>query len=214
MKKDLFKILIVDDEPEHQEVMDMILSSKGYSTKTCASGMEALEILKKTHFDLVLTDFIMPEMDGMELLKLIKSNYPDVEVIVITGYGTIKNAVEAMKEGAFSYIIKGSDPEEMIGEVEKIFRLKTLEEENEILKKEVQKEQYMLESKSKLFQEVLCIARKSAAANVNVLLLGESGVGKEVIARYIHQHSERRKRHFMAVNCHALPENLLEAELF
>ena len=213
MKKNLFKILIVDDEPEHQEVMDMILSSKGYSTKTCASGLEALEILKKSHFDLVLTDFIMPEMSGMELLKLIKSTYPDVEVIVITGYGTIQNAVEAMKEGAFSYIIKGSDPEEMIGEVEKIFRLKTLEEENEILK-EAQKEHYMLESKSKLFQEVLCIARKSATANVNVLLLGESGVGKEVIARYIHQHSERSKKHFMAVNCHALPDNLLEAELF
>ncbi len=214
MKKNLFKILIVDDEPEHQEVMDMILSSKGYSTKTCASGLEALEILKKSHFDLVLTDFIMPEMSGMELLKLIKSTYPDVEVIVITGYGTIQNAVEAMKEGAFSYIIKGSDPEEMIGEVEKIFRLKTLEEENEILKKEAQKEHYMLESKSKLFQEVLCIARKSATANVNVLLLGESGVGKEVIARYIHQHSERSNRHFMAVNCHTLPDNLLEAELF
>jgi len=214
MKKDLFKILIVDDEPEHQEVMDMILSSKGYGTKTCASGKEALEILKKSHFDLVLTDFIMPEMSGMELLKRIKSNYPDVEVIVITGYGTIQNAVEAMKEGAFSYIIKGSDPEEMIGEVEKVFRLKSLEEENEILRKEAQKEQYMLESKSKLFQEVLCIARKSAAANVNVLLLGESGVGKEVIARYIHQHSERSKKHFMAVNCHTLPDNLLEAELF
>jgi two-component system response regulator HydG len=220
MKNNLFKILIVDDEPEHREVLDIILSSKGYQTKTCAGGKEALEILKETHFDLVLTDFIMPEMDGMELLKQIKDSYKDVEVIVITGYGTIQNAVEAMKKGAFSYVIKGSAPEEMLDEIEKLFKVKTLGKDNQVLRKEEENEKeeensdFMLRSNSPVFQKVLSIAKKSAVANVNVLILGESGVGKEIVARYIHQCSDRKDKCFLAVNCHTLPENLLESELF
>jgi two-component system, NtrC family, response regulator HydG len=214
MKNNQFFILVVDDELEHREVLEMILTSKGYAVKTCESGKAALKLLEKGSYDVVLTDFIMPEMDGIELLRQIKRKHKGVEVIVITGYGSIENAVDAIKEGAFTYIIKGNDPEEMLLEIEKIKKIKLLEQDNEILKGLIKNVDFMLSSNNVRFQNVIRTIQKAAKSDVNMLILGESGVGKEVLSLYIHQCSDRKENHFVAVNCHEFSDNLLESELF
>ncbi len=214
IKNSNFSVLIVDDELEYREVFEMILASKGFCTRTCCDGKEALLQLEKNHFDLVLTDFIMPEMGGLELLKEIKKRNLDTEVIVITGYGCVENAVDAMKEGAFTYIIKGNDPEEMLIEIEKIKKIKSLEYDNEYLKRNLKKSDFLMATKNYKFRKTISIAEKAADSNSNILILGESGVGKEVIASHIHQMSSRSNNHFVAVNCHALSSTLLESELF
>ena len=213
-KNHYFNVLIVDDELEYREVFQMILDSKGFYTKSCSNGREALSLLEKTHFDLVLTDFIMPEMGGLELLKQIKKNYSDTEVIIITGYGSVENAVDAMREGAFTYIIKGNDPEEILMEAEKIKKIKVLENDNKIFRSELKNFDFMLATRNSRFKKYIEVAEKAADSNSNILILGESGVGKEVLARYIHQNSSRSSNHFMAVNCHAFSSTLLESELF
>ncbi|WBW97096.1 sigma-54-dependent transcriptional regulator [Oceanirhabdus sp. W0125-5] len=210
----IFKILVVDDEKEYREVFQMILEENGYITEEACGGEEALEKLKKESYDLILTDLIMKGMDGIELLKKIKKEYADTEVIIATGYGTIKNAVEAMKKGAYTYFIKGHDPEELLIEIEKLKRLVCVEKENKILRSQKSNSSFMLSTKNKEFKKVMNIAEKAAKSNVNILILGESGVGKEVFARYIHECSDRKDEHFIAVNCHAFSESLLESELF
>ena len=212
--KNMFNILIVDDELEYREVVQMILSAKGYSSQTCSNGKDAIELLQKNHFDIVLTDFIMPEMDGIKLLKRVKQKSPETEVIVITGFGSVENAVDAMKEGAFTYIIKGNDPEELLIEIEKIEKIKTLENDNRILRNEIRNVDFMLTTKNFKFKKSIEVAEKAADSNINILILGESGVGKEVLARHIHQISSRSANHFMAVNCSAFSNTLLESELF
>lgn len=209
-----FKILIVDDEKEYRDVLRMILEGKGYIAETAGSGKEALEKLKSNSFSLVLSDLIMPEMGGIELLEQIKEKFPETDVIIVTGYGTVQNAVEAMKKGAFTYFIKSHDPEELLLEIGKVKKLVGLENENEVLRSQQIDPNFMLSTKNLRFKKVLDIAEKAAQSNVNILILGESGVGKEVFAHYIHQCSDRRGRCFIAVNCHALANNVLESELF
>ncbi|MBP2659253.1 MAG: two component, sigma54 specific, transcriptional regulator, Fis family [Firmicutes bacterium] len=208
------KILVVDDEKEYREVLQMILESKGYITETACSGKDALEKLKKKNFNLVLSDLIMPGMSGIELLEQIKEKHPETEIIIVTGYGTVQNAVEAMKKGAFTYFIKSHDPEELLIEIGKIKKLAGLENDNEVLRSQQIDPNFMLKTKNPRFKKVLDIAEKAAQSNVNILILGESGVGKEVFAHYIHHCSDRRGRTFIAVNCHALANNVLESELF
>lgn len=209
-----FKILIVDDESQYQDVFKMILDDKGYYSQTASSGKEALKKLKYENFNLVLTDLIMDGMDGLELLENIKKQFGDTEVIIVTGYGTIENAVSAIKKGAFSYFIKSHDPEELIIEIDKLKRFHELQIENKILRHEQNKTTYLLKTESKKFQNVMNIIDKVANSNVSIFITGESGVGKEVLARYIHQRSSRENGHFVAVNCQTLSENLLESELF
>ena len=206
--------LIVDDEKEYREVLQMILEKEGYKSDTAASGKEALEKLKQKSYHLVLTDLMMEDMNGIELLEQIKLNYSDTEVIIVTGYGTIQNAVEAMKKGAFTYFIKSHDPETLLIEIRRIERLTSLENENEVLKSLRPSVDFMVNTKSRKLQKVLDIAEKAAKSNINILILGESGVGKEVMADYIHDCSDRRDRCSIAVSCHALSENMLESELF
>lgn len=208
------RVLVVDDELEYREVLQLILSEKGYTAETCSSGDEALQKLNKRNFDLVLTDLFMEGLDGIELLRRVKMEHKDVEVIIISGYGTIKDAVKAMKEGAFTYFIKSHDPEELLLDIEKIKRIKCLQNDNEILRRQHNGFSFVLETKNEEFQKAIDIAEKAADSNVNVLILGESGVGKEVLARHVHNCSSRKGRHFMAVNCHAFADNLLESELF
>ena len=214
IKNQSFKILIVDDEQEYRETLDLILQSNGYCTDVVSSGQEALEKLKKENFHLVLTDFIMSGMNGIELLEEIKRDYSETEVIIFTGYGSVKNAVEAMKKGAFTYFIKSHDPEELLLAIEKLIRLMDLQNKNSVLLTDQANLQFMLDTSNERFKKTLDIARKAAASSVNILILGESGVGKEVFARYIHRCSERDKEPFVAVNCHAFSETLLESELF
>jgi len=209
-----FRILVVDDEEEFREVYGIILEDKGYQVSTAVSGEECLLLLKDQKCDLVLTDLKMHGMDGIELLRNIKNEYPECEVILVTGYGTVESAVMAMKLGAFGYFIKGQDPEVLIKEIEKLVKMKRLEKENKVIRDKLIKFEYLLETDNKKFKEVLNIAEKAAKSNSNILILGESGTGKEVIAKYIHQCSPRRGQNFIAVNCQAFSEGVLESELF
>lgn len=206
---DNFKILVVDDEIQYQEVINMILQSEGYKTKVASSGEEALEILKKEEFHLVLTDLKMNGMDGIHLLEEIKNNYTNTYVMLITGFGTIKNAVEAMKKGAFGYFIKGSNPGDLLREIEKVKK-----ECESIEKVEKINNKFLLDTKNYNFRKILRIAKKAASADVNVLITGESGTGKEVMARFIYENSKRKNEKFVPVNCQAFSSGLLESELF
>lgn len=206
---DNFKILVVDDEIQYQEVINMILQSEGYKTKVASSGEEALEILKKEEFHLVLTDLKMNGMDGIHLLEEIKNNYTNTYVMLITGFGTIKNAVEAMKKGAFGYFIKGNNPGDLLREIEKVKKeCESTEKVEKINNK------FLLDTKNYNFRKILRIAKKAASADVNVLITGESGTGKEVMARFIYENSKRKNEKFVPVNCQAFSSGLLESELF
>jgi DNA-binding NtrC family response regulator len=209
-----FKILVIDDEIEYREVLENIFQINGYDVDTAESGEAGLELMKKHNYDLAVTDLLMTGMDGLEFLKKSKERYPEIEVLIITGYGSVKNAVKAMQFGAFGYFVKSHDPEELIMEIKKIERIACLENSNAILRTQQVNSGYLLETKNKAFKNVLDMAGKVAVNNTNVLLLGESGVGKEVIARYIHQCSSRSNDSFVSINCSSFPETLVESELY
>lgn len=215
MENKNYKILIVDDEIEYQRVFSFLLKRNGYTTTTCSSGKEALEILKKQEIDLVMTDLKMPQMDGVELVKAVKKNYEDVEVLIITAYGSIESAVEAMQYGAAGYSIKNSNPETLMADVDRIAKIKILEREKKILIEHSRTpEDFFLKSSNQEMNNILETCRQVAESNINVLILGESGVGKEVIARYIHSLSDRNQNMFIPVNCQVFSEGTLESELF
>lgn len=207
------KILVVDDEVEYQNVYKMILEDEGYLVETASSGREVLEILREEEFNLVLADLIMDGMNGIELLKEIKKDYEETEVIIVTGYGSIESAVEAIKQGAFSYFIKDHEPEELILEIGKVKNIFQLKLENKNLKKEIKAENYLITTQNERFKEIMNIAEKAAKSTASIFIEGESGVGKEIMARYIHNTSNRTGM-FIPVNCQALSDNLLESELF
>ena len=209
-------ILIVDDEKNYLHVLSAVLEEEGYEVLTALSGREALEIQETSDLDLTLTDMKMPGMDGIELLEHIKAKDPDLPVIMMTAHGTIDKAVEAMQKGAYSYILKPFDNERLIIYVKKAVTMFQVVKENRRLRDEV-KSQYRFGNfigKSKAMREVFEIIRKVAPANASVLVEGESGTGKELVAKSIHFNSPRRDKPFIAVNCSALSENLLESELF
>jgi two-component system response regulator HydG len=206
-----FKILIVDDEQNYCDVLKMILEAENYFVISTTKATHALELLERENFDLVLSDFFMQDMDGFELLREIKKDHIDTEVIIITGYGSIKNAVEAMKVGAFSYYIKSHDPEELLFEIAKVKRIAELK--LKIVQPAVSG-QYLMHSKNDKMKKAVDLIDKIANSPANILLLGESGVGKEAFAAYIHQKSGRNENNFVPVNCHAYSKTLLESELF
>jgi DNA-binding NtrC family response regulator len=190
----------------------MILQTEGFYVKQCIKSKEVINILKAEDFDLIISDLIMPEMDGVALLKAVKKYSPNIYFIMLTAYGTIENAVEAMKLGAFTYVINGSNPEELIKEIQNIKKLK--QQQHQEAASQAEGGEYLVQTKSKLFREVLSMASKAAKSDVNILILGESGAGKEFIAQYIHKESNRSKNHFYATNCHTFSDSLLESELF
>lgn len=208
------KILIVDDEKSFRELLRAILKKRGYEAQCAKNGLEAVKMMNLDYYDIILTDLMMDEMNGMELIKYIKMNNLNTKAIIITAYGSIENAVEAIKEGAFSYFIKSNSPQELIFEIEKIVKINKLSSENSILKTQIASLDAMLSTKSEKFANVLELAEKVSATDANVLILGESGVGKEIVTRYIHQKSNRSENMLVSVNCHALPEGLLESELY
>lgn len=209
-----FKILVVDDEYKYQEVFQIILEREGYVVHTCSSAEEALKNIGEENFDLILTDLKMKQMGGLELLEEVKKIDDSIEVILVTGYGTIESAVEAMKKGAFSYFIKSHNPESLLMDIKKITRIKKLEKDNHIFRNQQKRKDFVLGSKNKAVQEILEISCKAAASDLSILILGESGTGKEVLARYIHEISSRNKGHFVPINCHVFTEGLLESEFF
>ncbi len=209
-------ILIVDDEKNYLRVLSAVLEEEGYEVLTALHGRDALEIQETSDLDLTLTDMKMPGMDGIKLLEHIKAKDPDLPVIMMTAHGTVDKAVEAMQKGAYSYILKPFDNERLIIYVKKAVAMFQVVKENRRLRDEV-KSQYRFGNfigKSKAMREVFEMIRKVAPANASVLVEGESGTGKELVAKSIHFNSPRRDKPFIAVNCSALSENLLESELF
>ncbi len=210
-------ILIVDDEKNYPLILSAVLEEEGYETLTANSGEDALEILKNSDgVDLVVTDMKMPSMDGIELLEHIKTKDPELPVIMMTAYGTVEKAVEAMQKGAYSFIQKPFENETLVLYVNKAMKMYRVVKENRILRNAVET-QYSFGNiigKSKVMQDVFEIIRKVASTNATVLIEGESGTGKELVAKSIHFNSPRRDKPFIPVNCSAFVETLLESELF
>ncbi|MFQ5912016.1 MAG: sigma-54-dependent transcriptional regulator [Nitrospinota bacterium] len=210
------KVLVVDDEERVRRLLTRLLQEEGYHVRAAASGEEALAEMEGDSYDLVLTDLTMPGMSGMELLEEIKEKSPEVGVIIITAFGTVESAVQAMHRGAFHYITKPFKLNEV-----RIFLRRALEEgktQRELaqLRREVHQrfEFSNLIGKSKAMQEVFALIRRVAQSNSTVLILGKSGTGKELVAKAIHYNSPRRRSPFVPVNCSAITETLLESELF
>ena len=209
-------ILIVDDEKNYPLILSAVLAEEGFETLTAHSGPEALDLLANSDVDLVLTDMKMPSMDGIALLERIKQKDPELPVIMMTAHGTVEKAVEAMQKGAYNYILKPFDNDQLIVYVKKAASLYGVVKDNRRLRNAVES-QYSFGNiigKSKPMQNVYDIIRKVAPANATVLIEGESGTGKELVAKSIHFNSPRRDKPFIAVNCSALAETLLESELF
>jgi len=211
------KILVVDDEASIREMLQKGLSQMGeFNVETAQNGAEAIEKIGKEIFDLVLTDLKMPEMDGLELLKNIKGTKPEVMVILMTAYGSIETAVEAMKMGANDYITKPINFEDLLLHISKVQRESLLLKENRLLRMEVRKkfEFNNIIGKSKKMQEIFSLIEKVAPGNSTVIIYGGSGTGKELVAKAIHYHSPRADKPFIPFNCGAIPETLVESELF
>lgn len=209
-------ILIVDDEKNYLTILSAILEDEGFEVLTAPGGSEALEVHKSSDLDLILTDMKMPKMDGIELLENIKENDPDLPVIMMTAHGTVDKAVEAMQKGAYTYVLKPFDNERLIIYVKKAISMYQVVKENRRLRDAVESQYRFgnLIGKSKKMRDIFDTIQKVAPSGATVLIEGESGTGKELVARSIHFNSPRREKPFVAVNCSALAENLLESELF
>lgn len=209
-------VLVVDDDVEMRELMRDILSERGHHVTTAESGQEALTQLAEGDYAVVLTDLRMKGMEGLELLAEIARAHPDVGVILMTAFGSVETAVEAMKHGASDYLTKPIKSEELIRVVERVVRETVLRREVGRLRREVHKEYsfHQILGKSKPMQAVFSLIRRVADSPTNLLITGESGTGKELVAKAIHYNSDRRDAPFIPVNCAAIPEQLLESELF
>ena len=209
-------VLIVDDEKNYPLILRAVLEEEGFEALTAYSGEEALTVLKNSDIDLVLTDMKMPSLDGIELLERIKEKDPELPVIMMTAHGTVEKAVEAMQKGAYNYILKPFDNERLIIYVNKAIQMYRVIKENRRLRETV-KSQYSFGNiigKSSKMQDIFELIYKVAPATASILIEGESGTGKDLVAKSIHYNSPRRDYPFIAINCSALAENLLESELF
>ena len=210
------KVLVIDDDESFQRILEYNLAQEGYAVLTAGSGEQGLELLRKEGADLVVTDVRMPGMNGLQVLEGVRKIDPNIQVIVITAFGSIEMAVEAMKAGAFHYISKPFNRDELRLTIKKALQLKSLERENLVLRQEL-KERTGLDAiiaESPQMKQILEMVERVAPTETTILILGESGTGKELIARAIHANSPRVGGPFVAVNCAAIPENLLESELF
>lgn len=210
------KIHIIDDEPIIHEVLGDLLTSEGYAVVSSANGEEALEKHSSQTFDLILLDLLMPGMDGIEVLKLLKKRDPRSIIIIITAYASVESAISAMKIGAFDYVQKPFKHDELLMTVKRAIEHKNLQEENLRLKDEL-KRKFSFENiigKSKVMQNVFETIKASAPTRSTILIQGESGTGKELVARAIHQNSDRASFPFVIVNSGSLPPDLLESHLF
>ncbi len=210
------KILVVDDEKGQREILKAILEAEGYDVGTASGGKEALDAIQKTGFDLIITDLKMPGMDGNELMKHILRERPSMSVVVITAHGTIDSAVDAIRLGVFDYLTKPLDREKLLIVAKKAVEKSQLLCENIQLKEQLEKQfrpEGIIGNDNKM-REIFRMIKKVSGSSATVLIYGESGTGKELVARALHYAGPRASKPFMAINCAAIPETLLETELF
>jgi len=209
-------ILIVDDEKSILDLLNVVFKKEGYQVKTSPGTPKAYELIDQGNYDALICDIKMPQVDGMDLLKHSKKQNPFVPVVMITAYGSVKQAVEALKIGASDYVMKPFDIEELKIIVAHGLEERKLREENILLKKTLRAESSFenMVGKSKAMREIFSLIDKAASTDTTVLITGESGTGKEMAARAVYALSRRRDNPFVSINCAALPENLLESELF
>lgn len=212
----LYRILVVDDEESQREMLDGFLRKQGYSVSLANSGEEALKLSQDKFFELALIDLKMPGMNGIELLTELKEINPEIQAIVMTAYGTMETAIEALRKGAIHYLNKPIDLEELKITIEKALESQTILTENRYLKEQLEEKYKDLKiiGESKAIKEVLSTVARVAKSDSSVLIRGESGTGKELVARSIHALSERSEKNFISLSCAAIPETLLESELF
>ena len=209
-------ILIVDDEKSIRETLKIIFNNLNYKVFTAQDGFEAINIIKSNIIDIMVTDLRMPLMDGIELMQQALNIDSSIETIFISAYADIKAAVKVVKMGAFDYIEKSFSTDELIFTIEKAIELRKLKEENRSLRRRIEgKYNYDgVIAKSEAMQKIIDMVNRVANSKANILLTGESGVGKDVMANYIHKRSNRAENSFIVINCGAIPENLIESELF
>ena len=214
--KERSKILLIDDEAASREALVLLLKSSDYQLTGCGSGKEAFQFLQRERFDVVITDLLLPDISGIDILKKVKEDSPLTEVILITGYASAETAVQAMKEGAFDYITKPLNIDELRIILAKAVEKLHLLTENVYLKKQL-RDKYEFANiigASPAMQKVFNLMKRIIKTDSTVLIFGESGTGKEVVAKAIHFNGSRKEKPFIAVHCGAIPENLLESELF
>ena len=210
------KILLIEDDDGSREALLILLKASGFTMKGCSSGKEGLDLLAGEPFDIVLSDLFLPDMNGIDILTRVKQDSPRTEVILVTGHGSAETAVQAMKKGAYDYITKPLNIDELRLIIDKAVEKGQLLSENVYLKKQLQ-EKYEFANiigNSQAMQQLFSRMKRIIKTDSTVLILGESGTGKELVAKAIHFNGNRKDKPFIAVNCSAIPENLLESELF
>ena len=211
-------ILVVDDESAILDTLRILLRNSGFAVETAQGGTAGLEALRRGTPDIVLTDVRMPQVGGIDLLEAVRRQDPDTPVILMTAQATLQSAIQAVNQGAFHYVQKPFSNDDLVGICRRAAEYRALRSENKHLKREIRRRDKSRSvkplGKSKRFLDVLKLAEQVAPTESTVLILGDSGTGKEIVARYIHEMSERAEGPFMSINCGALPESLLESELF
>lgn len=210
------RILIVDDEAAIRDSLSLIINEEGYQTATASNGRIALEKVQEGPFDLVITDLKMPEMGGIEFFEKLKVLSPNTSVIIITAYATLESAIQALRLGAYDYIIKPLDFDDVLLRISRLMEHRDLVAENKFLRDEIH-EKFDISNiigESPQMKKVFRLIKKVAHTKGNILITGKSGTGKDLVARAIHYNSQREKRRFVAINCGAIVENLMESELF
>ncbi|MEW6506433.1 MAG: sigma-54 dependent transcriptional regulator [Bacteroidota bacterium] len=212
----LTKILIADDEKNIRDSLKMVLDEEGYATEVVSDGEEALQKIEAENFDIVITDIKMPQVDGMQLLESAAKIAPDSFFIIMTAYASVKTAIDALRNGAYDYLIKPVEFDELIFRIKKLIEYKKLAAENKYLRQRISSDTGFtnLIGKSEPMRKVFDIIARVAPTNSNVLIQGKSGTGKELVAKAIHFNSRRKEKIFLPINCGAISENLIESELF
>jgi two-component system, NtrC family, response regulator AtoC len=208
------RVLVVDDETRMRRVLEIMLQKMGLETRAAHNGQEALALAQKESFDLILTDLKMPEMDGLALLDALRAQKIEVPVILLTAYGTVESAVQAMKLGAYDYILRPFDVEAVERVITRALTAERTRRENLFLREEVEKGWGEFVGRSATMQHVYELIHQVAPSNTSVLITGETGTGKELAARAIHRASPRKKALFVPINCAAIPDDIMESELF
>src|SRR3954465_5129239 len=207
-------LLLVDDEPANLDSLERIFAREGYRTLRAENAASALDLLRSEPVDVVLTDLMMPGMSGQELLRGVRAVAPEAEVVLMTAYGTVEAAVAAMKDGAYDFLTKPLKRHAVLKSVQQALEKRRLVQENKQLRARLAGAQQPIVGQSPSLRATLDIIRQAAPSSATVLLLGESGTGKELFARALHDHSPRVQGPFVPINCAAIPETILESELF